>query len=152
MNKSIKDEQAMEDFGKRLGEVLSGGELIELIGDIGAGKTVLTRGIALGLKVTGVVQSPSFTINRRYDGRNGLSLAHYDFYRLDDAGLMRRELAETLSDVKAITIIEWSDVISDILPTDRLSIKITSPSETTRQLDITSGGEVSDKLVARITK
>jgi len=84
----IKNEVQMTNFGKKLGSFLVGGEVIELVGDVGAGKTTLTKGIGIGLGVTENVQSPSFTISQVYDARDNLTLSHYDFYRLNDAGIM----------------------------------------------------------------
>ena len=124
----VYNEDEMKAFGARLGALFSGGEVIELIGDVGAGKTTLAKGIASGLAVEEAVQSPSFTISRVYSGRNGLVLAHYDFYRLTDAGIMAEELRETISDHKTVTIIEWGGVVEGVMPTDRLTIRIASPT------------------------
>jgi tRNA threonylcarbamoyladenosine biosynthesis protein TsaE len=96
----------MQDFGARLGAKLSGGEVIELVGDIGAGKTTFTKGLARGLGVSDDVQSPTFTISRIYETPSGIRLAHYDFYRLQDAGVMQMELAESVCDPHTITVIE----------------------------------------------
>lgn len=125
----------MAEFGQQLGAALVGGECIELIGDVGAGKTTLTKSIARALGVDGPIQSPTFTICNRYETRNGLILAHYDFYRLHEAGLMREELDETLHEPTAITIIEWGDIVADVLPSDRLTINIITTGDTSRELD-----------------
>lgn len=140
----------MKQFGARLGALLSGGEAIELIGDVGAGKTTLTKGIAQGMGVDEDVQSPSFTISRVYDGANDLQLAHYDFYRLNDAGIMANELHETVHDTGTVTIIEWADIIKGILPEDHVSIRLTSPSETSRMIEIQAGGAHSQKLMEQL--
>lgn len=141
------DESKLEILGKNLGQRLKGGEVIELIGDVGAGKTTLTRAIARGLGIVDPIQSPTFTIVNRYETSHGVILAHYDFYRLDDAGLMRDELREALGDAATVTIIEWGDIVADILPEDRLTITIESVSEATRKLDIHPAGELSSRLV-----
>src|SRR5690349_6778223 len=120
----VKNEAEMKVFGEKLGLMLGGGEIIELVGDVGAGKTTLTKGIAKGLDIDEDIQSPSFTISRVYDARDGLTLAHYDFYRLQDAGVMADELHETLHAPTAITIIEWADIVSGVLPSERLTIHI----------------------------
>ncbi len=146
----VYDEDEMKAFGVRLGALFSGGEVVELIGDVGAGKTTLAKGIAQGLAVDEAVQSPSFTISRVYDGRDGLVLAHYDFYRLADAGIMAEELRETISDPQTVTIIEWGGVVEGVLPTDRLTVRIESPTENSRQLSIVSGGPISNKLEERL--
>src|ERR1044072_91110 len=100
---TVENLQQMISLGTRLGEVLRGGECIELVGDVGTGKTTLTKGIAKGLGVDDEVQSPSFTISRTYPARDELELHHYDFYRLSDPGIMRYELAESVDDSKVVT-------------------------------------------------
>ena len=147
MNIEIENEDDMKLFGKKIGQLLCGGEFIELIGDVGAGKTTLVKGIAVGLGIDEYVQSPSFTINRVYDGRDDIKLSHYDFYRLENAGIMGDELKEVIDDKNTVVVVEWADAVSEVLPTDRLSINITSPTENLRKLSINSSGLVSDKLV-----
>lgn len=141
------DESKLTALGKALGQRLKGGEVIELIGDVGAGKTTLTRAIAEGMAISGPIQSPTFTIVNRYEASDHVILAHYDFYRLNDAGLMRDEISEALTDSKTVTIIEWGDIVADILPSDRLTIIIESVDESTRKLDLHPTGERSRTLV-----
>ena len=140
----------MKAWASAIGSKLRGGEFIDLIGDIGAGKTTFTKGLATGLGITDTVQSPTFTISRIYDGRDGLRLAHYDFYRLADSGIMADELSETLGDEKTITVIEWGDVVSDVRPADHLRIVITSPSETARHVELSAHGERSKSLLEQL--
>lgn len=137
----------MVDFGARAGALLAGGECIELIGDVGAGKTTLTRGIARGLMIDETIQSPSFTISRVYDARDGLQLAHYDFYRLDDAGIMADELNEAAHDEKTVIVIEWADVAADVLPDDRLTVRIGAEADGSRSIVLSAGGDKSSYLV-----
>jgi tRNA threonylcarbamoyladenosine biosynthesis protein TsaE len=150
MTIEVRNEAAMKAFGKKLGAVLEGGEIIELIGDVGTGKTTLTKGIAGGMGVDEDVQSPSFTISRVYDTPSNLHLSHYDFYRLHDAGIMADELHETLHDAGAVTIIEWAEIVAGVLPVDRLSIHITSPGENERHVTLAAGGFVSQKLLGKL--
>ena len=140
----------MKVFGARLGALLRGGEIIELIGDVGAGKTTLTKGIATGLGVEEDVQSPTFTISRVYDTSKNIQLAHYDFYRLSDAGIMADELHETVNNSATITIIEWAEIVSGVLPADRLTIHIISPTEMARHITINAGGENSSKVLEQL--
>lgn len=140
-------EEEMKAFGAKLGTLLRGGEIIELVGDVGAGKTTLAKGIAKGLGVDEAVQSPSFTISRVYVAADNLQLAHYDFYRLSEPGIMMNELDETLHDPRVVILIEWAEIVSGVLPEDRLTITITSPAETTRVVTITTGGDKSDQLI-----
>jgi tRNA threonylcarbamoyladenosine biosynthesis protein TsaE len=147
MTIEVHSETEMKAYGKRLGVFLQGGEIIELIGDVGAGKTTLTKGVAEGMGVDEDVQSPSFTISRVYDTPKGLRLAHYDFYRLHDAGIMAAELHEMLHDTLNVTIIEWAEIVTGVLPADRLTVTITSPSEASRVMTIEAGGERSKKVL-----
>lgn len=142
----INNESAMERFGGHLANRLRPGDAIELIGDVGAGKTTLTRAIARGLGFEGEVQSPTFAISNRYQLPNDMMLLHYDFYRLTEPGIMQQELQESLADGRNIVIIEWGDIIRDIMPKDGLVIKITSPSEQSRQLDIEAFGNIDQRL------
>lgn len=134
----IKGESSMKKLGKRLGDSLRGGEIIELIGDVGAGKTTLTRGIARSLGIEDTLQSPTFTISREYKGEK-LRLVHYDFYRLSEPGIMADELDETLKDTNTVSVIEWSDAVEEVLPDNRIIIKIfpVSNDENSRDVEIT---------------
>lgn len=121
---SVSNENTMKELGRRLGQGFRGGEVLELVGDVGAGKTTLTKGIGEGMRLDDDVQSPSFTISRVYDARDGLQLHHYDFYRLNDAGVMRFELAESIADPSVVTVVEWADTVQDVLPEDHVRINI----------------------------
>jgi tRNA threonylcarbamoyladenosine biosynthesis protein TsaE len=147
MNLRITADTEMHAFGARLARLLTGGEVIELRGDVGAGKTTFTKGLAAGLGIDETVQSPSFTISRVYDAPNGLRLAHYDFYRLHDAGIMADELNETVQDPSTVTVIEWADIVDGVLPVDRVTIAIAPTSETDRQVTLSASGEKSNKVV-----
>ena len=151
MNVEIQNEAAMKAFGARLGALLKGGEIIELVGDVGAGKTTLTKGVAEGLRVDDDVQSPSFTISRVYDARDNLFLAHYDFYRLHDAGIMEAELHETLHDPHTITIVEWADIVKGVLPESRLSVSITPTSDEGREVTIQTTKPELKKLLEQLS-
>lgn len=126
----------MRALGARIGALLRGGEVFELVGDVGAGKTTLVKGLAAGLGVDDDVQSPSFTINRRYRGRDGLNLSHYDFYRLGDAGIMGMEIAESLSDPGVVTVVEWGESVSDVLPGERIVVRINYLPDEGRDIEL----------------
>lgn len=132
----VKSPEDMVIFGKKLGGLLKGGEVIELVGDVGAGKTTLTKGIALGLGIDEAIQSPTFTINRVYPAHDGLTLVHYDFYRLNDAGVMAAELDEVVHDPLTITIVEWGEVVAGVLPDSRTRITIIPTAEHSRKMMI----------------
>ncbi len=138
-------------LGEKLGRILRGGDAIEMIGDVGAGKTTFTKGLARGLGVEDDVQSPTFTISRVYQARDGLQLAHYDFYRLVDAGIMSEELRETIHEPHMITCIEWGEIVAGVVPKDSLRITLESPTETSRRIEFTSGGEQSQRLVEALS-
>jgi tRNA threonylcarbamoyladenosine biosynthesis protein TsaE len=122
-----------ERLGEKLGINLLGGEVIELQSDLGGGKTTLTRGIAKGAGSTDRVASPSFTLSKEYDAPNFV-IRHYDYYRLDDAGLMADELADIVDDKAYVVIIEWGEVVSDVIPKERIRIVIERQPETEDRL------------------
>lgn len=122
-------------FAEQIGARLRGGELIELLSDLGGGKTTFVRGIALGAGSTDHVSSPSFTLTNVYEAGN-VTIHHFDFYRLDDPGILRNEIAEVLMDSQAVIIIEWAGIIEDILPAARISIAITVTGEQSRHYDL----------------
>lgn len=124
----------MINFGRQLAKGLKTPIVIELIGDVGAGKTTITRGIAEGLGVKEPVTSPSFTISKRYSFPGG-TLVHYDFYRLPDPGLMQDDLFESINDENTITIVEWADSVSDILPKNHRKFLITLNEDGSRNVE-----------------
>ncbi len=149
MIKKISSVNHMQEFGARIGILLRGGEVIELVGDVGAGKTTLVKGIARGLEVAEDIQSPTFTISRTYKARDGLRLSHYDFYRLSDPGILKMELSEMMGSSSDIVIIEWAETVKSTLPSDRLSIEIIPDSETStaREVKLAATGASSSKLL-----
>jgi tRNA threonylcarbamoyladenosine biosynthesis protein TsaE len=116
-----------------MGRKVRGGEVIELISDLGGGKTAFVRGLASGMGSRDAVRSPSFTLSNQYRGGR-LTLYHFDFYRLAQPGIMKDELAEVLADPQAVVAVEWADIIEDILPPERLTIHIKTTAETARKL------------------
>ena len=139
----------MKQLGEAIGRSVSGGEVLELVGDIGAGKTTLTKGIARVLGINEPVQSPTFTISRVYDSPKGLRLAHYDFYRLGEAGVMGDEIREAADD-DSVVVVEWAGAVDDDLPKDRLLVKITTISEEERLVEFHPGGKKSTELWQKI--
>jgi len=125
-----------EKVAERIGHNLKGGETIELVGDLGGGKTTFVRGLARGLGSSDQVSSPTFKISNEYHGRN-LVLNHFDLYRLGEAGIISNELAEIIDDQQAVLVIEWADAVKNILPVKRLVINFVPKSENVRQLKIT---------------
>ena len=123
----INSESEMLAFGEKFAKKLlykGDPSVIELIGDVGTGKTTFTRGLARGLGVKEPITSPSFTISKSYALKNGGRLIHYDFYRLNDPGIMQDDLAENLKDNKNIIVIEWGESIKSLLPKKHTTIEI----------------------------
>lgn len=139
----------MKQLGEAIGRSVSGGEVLELVGDIGAGKTTLTKGIARALGINEPVQSPTFTISRVYDSPKGLRLAHYDFYRLGEAGIMGDEIREAMDD-DSVVVVEWAGAVDGDLSKDRLVVKITTISEEERLVEFHPGGKKSTELWQKI--
>lgn len=121
-------------LGERLGANLRGGEVIELISDLGGGKTTFTRGLAKGAGSVDRVASPTFTIFKVYKG-DKFEIHHFDFYRLQDAGLMEHELADVLGDPNVVVIVEWGDVARHVLPEERLTVKIKQTGDNSRHFE-----------------
>ena len=132
----VNGEQETKDLAASIGSLLKGGEVFELVGDVGAGKTTFVKGLAKGLAIDDDIQSPSFTISREYEARDGLRLVHYDFYRLSEPGIMANEVAEMIHDDKTVTVIEWADIIEGVLPANRYTIRFESPSENVRSITL----------------
>lgn len=121
---NVKTEQEMIEFGREFAKKLTRPAVIELVGDVGAGKTTFVRGLAEGLGVDEAVTSPSFTISKSYALPDGGRLIHYDFYRLNDPGIMVEDFAESLADPNSIVIVEWGESVADLLPSEHIRIEI----------------------------
>ena len=125
-----------EALARHIGLRLQGGETIELVSDLGGGKTTFTKGLAQGIGSHDRVSSPTFTISKVYKG-DKLELQHFDFYRLaGDAGLIGYELQEVMDDTSVVTVVEWGDVVGHVLPEARIVINITKVGETERELRV----------------
>jgi len=154
--------QLGRDFAKQILASPDQRAVFELIGDVGAGKTTFTRGLAEGLKVQEPVTSPSFTISKRYafpilenccknyntSDSNSDNLAgqliHYDFYRLDDPGIMRDELAEALAEPNSVIVVEWGSDVADLLPLDKIRLEIFLCEDGSRTVKIFSSNSSSN--------
>ena len=127
-----------EALGEKIASLLKAGDVIVLNGDLGVGKTTLTRGLARGLGIKRNVKSPTFTLIREYkDGR--IPLYHMDAYRLESSP------DEDLGfDGDGITIVEWPQFIKDEIPAEHLSINIKRLSDTERQINFKLHGDRFD--------
>jgi len=130
------------DLGVRIGSELSGGEIILLDGVLGAGKTVLVKGIAHALGIDEEdVTSPSFTLVNPHPGR--LLLYHIDLYRLDEGASAAHsvDLDEILTDEKAVVVIEWAERLGHYpLPNNVMNISMTGDGEAPRTISISKPG------------
>jgi tRNA threonylcarbamoyladenosine biosynthesis protein TsaE len=132
---STSSEQT-EQLGEQLGRALKGGEVIELVSDLGGGKTTLVRGLARGANSQDKVASPTFTISKVY-ACSKFEIHHFDFYRLAEAGVVADELAEVVGDPQIVVVVEWADVVQHVLPEKRMTIRLTQTPEGDRKLDVT---------------
>ena len=96
--------------------------MIELRGDLGAGKTRLVQGIAKGVGIQDHIPSPTFTLSRTYPLSDDRSLHHFDFYRVVNRDVVTEALEEVTNDPKAIVVTEWAENGKGLLPDDRLTI------------------------------
>ena len=138
---SIESAEEMVELGKSLAGVLSAGDLVLLIGPLGAGKTTLTRGVGLGLKVSGTVSSPTFVIARTHKRENNdVPLVHVDAYRLGSPAELD-DLDIPFS--KAIVLVEWGKGLTEGIAENWLEINInrdTTGETETRTVEITGFG------------
>ncbi len=133
-------------LGKKIGEHVSSNMVILLNGDLGAGKTTLTQGIAKGLGITRNVTSPTFNILKIYNGR--MTLYHIDAYRLEG---VHQDLGfeEFLQD-DGLTVIEWSEFVPDLIPDSYLSISISLCEGDKRKFDFDAHGKDYEALLEDI--
>lgn len=123
-------------FAERLAELLDQGDVLTLEGDLGAGKTTFTKGLAKGLGITKTVNSPTFTIIKEYAGR--LPLYHMDVYRVEDAF---EDLGfDEYFHGNGVTVVEWAHLIGEQLPEEYLNISIHYKNETGREIVLTPYG------------
>lgn len=140
--------EATERLGARLANHLNGGEMIELSGDLGAGKTTFVRGLVHGLGFKGEVTSPTFTLNREYPVANGMTIHHFDMYRLQGHDIVTDELVEAMSEPDGITIVEWAQHADSPLKSDRLTVVLQyGRDESERLVEITAGGPISQQAL-----
>ncbi len=111
------------ELGRRIGRNARPGQIYTVTGDLGTGKTVLTQGIAAGLDITEPVNSPTFTILQVYDSGK-MPLYHFDVYRIGDVEEMEEIGYEDCFYGRGVCLIEWAELISDILPQDCIHITI----------------------------
>lgn len=137
-----------EDFGRRLGELVRGGDLLLLAGPLGAGKTALVRGLADGLGVTGRVSSPTFVIARVHEpaeGGRGISLVHVDAYRLGGDLEELDDLDLDTDLVDAVVAVEWGEGVAERLSDDHLLIRLERREDDVRLAHLHARGTWADR-------
>lgn len=122
-------------IGEEIGSKLRKGAVVSLRGSLGAGKTVLAKGIAKSLGIQEAIVSPTFTIVQEYDGERG-RMYHLDLYRLSGEDEFESMGGEEFLYSDGITLIEWSEKIQDMLPCDTVYINITINSDQSRDIEI----------------
>ena len=131
-----KSTQQTERLGEQIGKQLKGGEVFVLKSDLGGGKTTFVRGLARGFGSKDPVASPTFTISLVYSRPDNKQLHHFDFYRLDDAGIVGMEIAEVAGDTDRVVAVEWADPVQDVLPKDTIHIHIKQANDENRELNL----------------
>ena len=138
----LNSPEETEAFAATLADLLEPGDLLTLEGDLGAGKTTFTKGLAKGLDIERMVNSPTFTILKQYSGR--LELNHFDVYRLEnsdeDIGF------DEFFSSEAVSVVEWARFIEEYLPKERLEITINRQSEQGRKMTLHPIGRRYEKI------
>lgn len=122
------------ELGRLIGTKLKAGDVLSLDGDLGAGKTYMTKGIAEGMGIRDYITSPTFTILNIYEG--DLTLYHFDVYRIDDP----REMEEIGFDEylygDGVCVVEWGSIVSELLPEDTIDVHIKKLDDDVREIEI----------------
>ncbi len=138
--------QKTKALAEMIGRAVSAGTLITLSGDLGAGKTTFTQGLAKGLDIDRKVTSPTFTIMKEYKGR--LPLYHIDAYRLEN---ITQDLGfEDYIDGDGVCVIEWANFIEYVLPEQLLNIEFTINDDDSRTLTLQGYGEKYEEVISKI--
>ena len=123
-----------EELGKKIGNALKKGDVVSLRGSLGAGKTVIAKGIARSLGIEEAIVSPTFTLVQEYDGRE--KLYHLDIYRLSGDDEFESMGGEEFLYPDGITLIEWSEKIDDMLPDNTIYITVNINDDLSRTIEI----------------
>ena len=143
---STASAEETESVGEAWGRVLEPGDVLLLIGDLGAGKTTLVRGLARGLGVSAQVKSPTFAIHLQYPAR--WTLHHLDLYRLHDPRELDELGWEDWFGREGVCVVEWGDRLGDLTPSFAVSVTLSDGNTDERVLEIKGPAEV----VARLTR
>lgn len=152
MKMTIRTTSAEETtaLGERLGKLLAPGDVIALYGDLGAGKTTLTRGIAVGMGLHADIHSPTFTLIHEHLG--AIPLYHIDLYRLSDEHEIESLGLEEYIYGDGVTVIEWGEKIRSILPVERLDITLRTTGDAERELTLETQSERLRDAVRQLSR
>ena len=139
------------ELGRRLGRLLEPGDVVALAGPLGAGKTYLTKGIALGLGVSDIraVRSPTFILVSEYEAR--VRLYHVDAYRLSGPAAMEALGSDDFMFAGGVTVVEWADRVKGALPAEHLWVECGHVAEDRRSFRFVARGERAETLVKNLT-
>ncbi len=129
-------EDDTKNFARKFACSLKDGDIICFFGEVGAGKTVFTRGLCRGLGFKGYVNSPSYIIMNMYEN-GGMNIQHFDLYRIGSSSeLTEIGFYDFIYRKDSVSIVEWADKIKDCLPEKRIDVFITVTGENTREFEI----------------
>jgi len=134
MNFISSSPQETSDLGFRIGKACTAGSVVSLRGSLGAGKTVLAKGIAKALNITEAIVSPTFTLMQEYEGT--LKLYHMDLYRISGTDEFEMIGGEEMLYGNGVTLIEWSEKITDMLPDGTIFVDISIRPDMKREITI----------------
>lgn len=143
------DESEMNAFGRQLASVLAGGAIVYLNGQLGAGKTTMTRAILRGLGFEGKVKSPTYALVEGYELSSGLDVYHFDFYRIADVDELIHLGVEDCFRASALCLIEWPEKAADFLPKPDLICDIVIDG-VERQLSLSAGTAKGEVILAEL--
>ncbi len=145
-NLKTKSEEETIELGKRIGDLLESGDILCLTGDLGAGKTALTKSIAAELGIEDYVTSPTFNIVNQYFGK--INLNHFDVYRIENIEEMYEIGYEEYFYSDAINIVEWANLIEELIPDEHIWIDIRIGDDPFERIFTISSGD--KKIMERI--
>ncbi|MDH3975835.1 MAG: tRNA (adenosine(37)-N6)-threonylcarbamoyltransferase complex ATPase subunit type 1 TsaE [Deltaproteobacteria bacterium] len=146
----LKDVEETIALGERLGTFVKSGQVVALIGELGAGKTTLAKAIARGLGVADdvIVSSPSYTLVNEYDGR--FPLYHFDLYRLEGAHDIHDLGYDEYLEGEGVSLLEWADIAPELLPKEHLEIRMEIINDKERKMTLKARGKDSERILDRL--
>ena len=137
------------DVGRQIAELLNAGDVVALVGDLGAGKTRFVKAVAESWGVEqDDVNSPTFTLIQEYEGR--VPIRHCDTYRLRNAEEFADLGLDELFASDGIALVEWADRVEEYLPRDRIEVRISIDSPTARTIEVSATGNRSRRILSRL--